>query len=65
MNSTLTAKPLCVCVLYVHRPTPRRQARQDRLSNLEYERALKEFYVLDDSVDKAAEEALDLSLSQR
>ena len=59
---------VCVCVC-VFRPSTDPpvglQARQDRLSNLEYERALKEFYVLDDSVDKAAEEALDLSLSQR
>lgn len=34
---------------------------------MEYERALKEFYVLDDSQDKASEDALErsLSLSQR
>jgi len=43
------------------------QAREDRLANLEYERALKEFYALDDPTDRAQEEALDrsLSLSQR
>jgi len=52
-------------VLYMLRRL-QRQARQDRLSNMEYERALKEFWVLDDPQDQELEmrgDSIDISAS--
>lgn len=52
-------------VLYMLRRL-QRQARQDRLSNMEYERALKEFWVLDDPKDQELEmrgDSIDMSAS--
>ncbi|GAB5037515.1 Hypothetical protein NocV09_08400080 [Nannochloropsis oceanica] len=52
-------------VLYMLRRL-QRQARQDRLSNMEYERALKEFWILDDPKDQELEvhgDSIDISAS--